>query len=144
MASSYQTYTGNGITRQFAVTLTGGPPLRKEHIRVYVNGNLETFGSGYTVADDMSSVTFALASTPAAGATIRFIRVTPSNAANRVVDFAPGASLSSKDLDEATLNALYAAQETADKNVLTFDPLTGVVNGGGVTVTNVSFDFGNV
>lgn len=144
MPSSYQSYTGNGATAQFAVTMTGGGPLRRDHLRVYVSNALRTLGTHYTLSNDMSSVTFTAGNIPADGAPIKLIRVTPSNAANRVVDFVPGASLTAKDLDEGTLNSLYAAQEVADKNVLLFDPLTGVVDGGGATVTNVTFDFGTV
>ena len=141
---SYQQWTATGSSSLFNLNLSGGSPLRIDHLRVYVNGELQARGVNYTVPQNLSSIQFLSGSIPTSGAKVVALRLTPSSASNRVVDFVPGSVLTSKDLDEATLNSLYFAQEVSDRNKLAFDPVTGVIDGDGVTITDVELDFGPV
>ena len=143
MAHSYITYSGNGSTAKFALSFLGGSALRKEHVKVYVGG-VEQLPNQYSIDNGVTEVTFSAGSIPASGASIVIKRVTPETASQRVVDFAPGSVLTAKDLDESSLNSLYAAQETEDANALVFDPVTNVVDGNGVVITDVELDFGPV
>lgn len=141
---SYQRYSGNGTTATFSIAPIGGQPLRRTHVLAFVNG-VQKSGEGvhFIVSDDLNSLTFVPGHVPPAGTNnVVIMRLTPVEAAIRVVDFSPGSMLTAKDLDDAILNALYATQEVADRNALKYDPVANSANGGGVSITNVSLDFG--
>ena len=142
---TYLRYNGNGTTATFAVSFAGGGPLRRQHVLVYVGGVLRSDGTHYDLSSDMTQVTFRTGHVPPAGTgNVVLIRSSPSTAATRVVDFAPGAIITATNLDEASLNAMYVAQEAGDRNALTYSPITNQVDGGGRTIVNVAIDFGPV
>lgn len=144
MALSYQTYNGNGATATFSLAFTGGGPLRKDHVAVTVNGVTKTRGVHYDIDNALATLTFVAGSIPASGEKVVIKRTTPFTESTRVVDFVSGSVLTAKDLDDANVSNLYVTQENADKNVLVYDPVAGNVDGGGVVVTNVEFDFGTI
>jgi hypothetical protein len=144
MAHSYIKYSGNGATSKFALAFIGGSALRKDHVKVYVGG-VEQLPNQYSIDNGVTEVTFGAGAIPPSGTNnIVIKRVTPETASQRVVDFAPGSVLTAKDLDESSLNALYASQETKDANALVFDPVSNVVDGNGVTITDIELDLGPV
>jgi hypothetical protein len=103
MANSYETYTGNGVTQNYNVSF---PYLDRSHVKVFLN-NVETFA--YTWINT-SQIGFTTA--PANGATILIKRVTP---ASPLVDFTARSRWQTSDLNLATKQSLYIAQE-ADEN----------------------------
>lgn len=137
-------YTGNGTQVTFPVSLPDGAPLRREHVQVYVAGSMRTHGTHYVFSSGLADVVFLAGNAPPSGQEVLIRRVTPSTASTRVVDFMPGSVVTSTQLDESQLNSLYVAQEVADRNRLVYDPITNVVNGQGVLVTNISLDMGTI
>lgn len=124
------TYTAtSGQTVFGPVTFPGGPALQSSHIKAYVNGSLVSA----TVSGSLSSPTVTLASAATTGDNIRIDRQTPTTAATRLVDFEDGDVLTASDLDTASLNNLYVAQEANDvgANGLPLDPVNNVWNAGG-------------
>lgn len=138
-------YSGNGTQTTFPVAFADGPPLRREHVVVHVGGVARTHGVHYVFSSGLADVVFLAGHVPPAGASNVLIRrVTPATASTRLVDFVPGSTVTASQLDEAQLNALYAAQEAADKNRLVYDPVADVVDGGGAAVVNVLLDMGTI
>jgi len=128
MAYSYNVYTGNGSTTQFAV---GFPYIRREHVKVYV----AYVDTAYTY---VNSTTVQLATAPGAGVRVEVRRITP--AANVLVDFANGSTVVAADLDTANLQHLYIEQELDDysKQTVSVDPATGLLTASGQRITNVA------
>ncbi|WP_448955728.1 phage tail fiber domain-containing protein [Labrys neptuniae] len=102
MANSYQTYEGTGSLKTFNVTFSY---LAKKHVSVTVNGVAATFTW-------QSDFVVSLATAPALGAKVTVRRTTPLAP---IVDFVDGATLVATDLDMATLQSIYIAQEADDK-----------------------------
>jgi hypothetical protein len=110
-------YRGDGINRDFAVSFTGGAPLDRSHVKVFIDNNGLTVGWTIVNINGQDYVRFDTPPTlKNAGEepNVLLRRVTPSDASDRVVDFESGALLRSEDLDKAVLNALYVSQESAD------------------------------
>jgi hypothetical protein len=106
-------YNGNGATKDFLITFTGGDPLDPSHVAVYVNQ--VQFTTGWSVVNVSGLWYVRFVDAPAQGTgNVMLKRVTPATAAERVVDFTGGSLLNSEDLDKAQLNSLYVSQETSD------------------------------
>jgi hypothetical protein len=136
---SYVTYPAAGSTYQ--VAFAGGPALRRSHVKVYRDGVLATEGVHYNLSSNGAQVVFVAGQNPSTSVTI--VRQTPATSQTRVVDFAPGATLTERDLDEAHLANLYAVQEIADRVGFAYDPVTGASTPNG-TIASLSLDFGGI
>jgi hypothetical protein len=112
MAKSYQQTTSNGTTNSFPWSDIDGY-LQLSHIKVYVNGTLQS-STAYTIDAATRTVAF-VPSAPSSGSVVRVVRETPSTVAGRVVDFTDGSVLTATDLDSASLQNLFLTQEAADK-----------------------------
>ena len=128
MAYSYNIYTGNGSTTQYAVAF---PYIRKEHIVAYVN---YTLTSAFTWVND-STIQFTTA--PGAGLRVEIRRLTPLP--GNLVDFADGSTLVAADLDTTNTQHLFKEQELDDdiKQSVYVDPTTGLPTASGQRITNV-------
>lgn len=120
MALTYSQYVGDGSTRLFAVTF---PYISKSHVKVRVDGATVPFAWSTP-----SLVQFVLA--PAAGAVIDVRRETPNT--EPLVDFHDGSTLVESDLDLATIQSLYIAQELTDS----LDAKIGADNDGAINAAN--------
>jgi len=100
MAKSYVTYEGNGSTTTYPVTF---PYLAKLHVYVLVGGEKTDEWEWLT----NNSIKLDKAPT----GPFSFIRRTPTEP---LVDFADGTILTENQLDVATVQALYVAEEASD------------------------------
>ncbi len=105
MAYSYTTYTGDGSTTQFNIPFSY---LLPEHVTLIVDGDTvdAAISGSNMVADDA----------PADDAVVTVQRTTPVD--DMLTDFANGATMSEADLDGASLQLLYIAQELQDAQAL--------------------------
>lgn len=115
MAFSYNVYTGDGTTTQFAVPFGY---IRREHVLATVAGSPATFT---WVNDGLIQMDVV----PANGATVRVYRQTPLT--NPLVDFTDGSTLVAADLDTNARQSIYTQQELDDSLV---DGLAGVIPNG--------------
>ena len=99
--SSFVRYTANGSQTTFPITF---PFLRVEHVLVYVNG----VQSSWTE----SNGSVVLSPAPTAGAEVIVRRVTPASPI--LVTFSLDNQTSPTALNEAYLQALFAAEDTAE------------------------------
>jgi Phage T7 tail fibre protein len=127
MAYSYVSYTGNGVTTQYAIPFGY---IRKEHITVVVNGSLTTSWSW------VNGSTVQMNSAPASGASVVVARQTPITAP--LVDFTDGSTLVAADLDTANLQQLYISQEAADAAALGIEGTATGLNANGRRVYNLA------
>ena len=124
MAKSYVVYQGDGVTDTYAVPFAY---LAKLHVRVLIAGNIIT---EYQWLTD-SSIKLDVASNDI----VTIQRTTPTTP---IVDFTDGSVLTENQLDIATIQSLYVAEETQDSvdHVLNNNPGTdgedGSVPGDGV------------
>lgn len=102
MAYATETYTGNGVTTNFALSWAY---LDQAHVSATVDGSSVAF----TWLND-STITISPA--PASGTTVRISRDTSRG--TRLVDFTNGENLTEYILDLAMTQALYVAQEAFD------------------------------
>jgi hypothetical protein len=103
MAVTSVTYTGDGSTVLFSIPF---PYLSRDDVQVEVDGS----GAAFTFAND-TTIEFGVA--PDLGAAIKIIRST--NDAGLRSTFTPGASIRSNALTGNFEQALFIAQETANK-----------------------------
>jgi hypothetical protein len=103
MATTQNTYTGNGSTILFSFTF---PYLDESDIKVEVNGTLTT---AYTLAN---ATTIQFNTAPANGSSVRIYRETDASS-NRATFF-PGSAVRAQDLNDNFAQALYVSQETAN------------------------------
>jgi hypothetical protein len=101
MATTQNTYTGNGSTVLYSFTF---PYLSTADIKVSVNG-VDT--TAYTLA---SATTIQFAVAPANGAAIRIYRTTDDSQTKAT--FFPGSSIRAQGLNDNFLQLLYVSQET--------------------------------
>ena len=104
MATTSNTYTGNGSNKLFSITF---PYLETTDIFVFVNGTLTT---AYTFAN---ATTIEMTAAPANGATVYIARVT--NDTTLQATFFPGSSIKAADLNLDFDQVLYIAQETTNE-----------------------------
>lgn len=112
MATTQNTYTGNGTNKLFSITF---PYLEPSDIDVYVNGTLTT---AYSFAN-ITTIEFATA--PANGATVLLDRNTDDSAL--AATFFPGSAVKAADLNADFEQTLYVVQEINNKAVKLDDPL---------------------
>lgn len=126
MATTQNTYTGNGSTTDYTLTF---PYLAVADIRVSL--------------DDVGTTAFSLAnpttlrfdSAPGNGVAIRIYRVTDDS--NNKIVFSSGSSIKADDLNDAVNRNLYIAQETTNdlSNVT-----AGAVSDGSLTTAKLADD----
>jgi hypothetical protein len=107
MATTSNTYTGNGSNKLFSITF---PYLDTSDIDVYLNGVLQTITTQYFFAN---ATTVEFVTAPANGATILLDRSTDDAALEAT--FFPGSSIKASDLNDNFDQVLYIAQETSNK-----------------------------
>jgi hypothetical protein len=101
MATTQNTYTGNGSTVLYSFTF---PYLATTDIKVSVNGTNTT---AYTLAN---ATTIQFTAAPANGAAIRIYRATDDSQTKTT--FFPGSSIRAQGLNDNFLQLLYVSQET--------------------------------
>jgi hypothetical protein len=106
MATTSNTYTGNGSNKLFSITF---PYLDTSDIDVYLNGTLQTIITQYTFAN---ATTVEFVAAPANGAVILLDRSTDDTTLQ--AEFFPGSSIKASDLNDDFEQVLYIAQETAN------------------------------
>jgi hypothetical protein len=104
MATTSNTYTGNGSNKLFSITF---PYLETTDIFVFVNGTPTT---AYTFAN---ATTIEMTTAPANGATVYIARATNDTALQAT--FFPGSSIKAADLNLDFDQVLYIAQETTNE-----------------------------
>ena len=124
MATTSNTYTGNGSNRLFSITF---PYLNTTDIDVYLNGTLQTVTTQYTFAN---ATTVEFVTAPSNGATVLLKRSTDDTAL--AATFFAGSSIRAADLNDNFDQVLYLAQET-NNNVA--NAVAGQIPDG--TITNV-------
>ena len=125
MAYSYNVYTGNGSTTQFAV---GFPYIRREHLVVSVN----YVSTAFTW---VNNTTVQVSPAPANAARVEVRRVTPVSAP--LVDFTDGSTLVAADLNTVNLQQTYVNQEQDDQfQDAVFINAQGLLDAGGKRITN--------
>ena len=107
MATTSNTYTGNGSNKLFSITF---PYLETTDVDVYLNGTLQTITTQYTFAN---ATTIEFVSAPANGAVILLDRSTDD--ATLQATFFPGSSIKAADLNLDFDQVLYIAQETSNE-----------------------------
>ena len=120
MATTSNTYTGNGSTTLFSITF---PYLDTSDIDVYLNGTLQTITTQYTFAN---ATTVEFVAAPANGAVILLDRSTDDS--DNPATFFPGSSIKAADLNENFDQTLYVVQELGNQ-------LSNKVNKSGDTMT---------
>lgn len=128
MPYSFVSYTGNGVTTQFAVPFGY---IRREHVFV----NVSQVSTAFTWVNNS---TVQLAAAPANGALVDVRRATP--ASTPLVDFVDGSTPVAADFDVSNLQHLYLEQELLDNQVQTVstDPATGLPTLSNQRLTNVA------
>jgi hypothetical protein len=106
MATTSNTYTGNGSNKLFSITF---PYLDTSDIDVYLNGTLQTITTQYTFAN---ATTVEFVAAPANGAVVLLDRSTDDTALQAT--FFPGSSIKANDLNFNFDQVLYLSQETAN------------------------------
>jgi hypothetical protein len=106
MATTQNTYTGNGSNKLFSITF---PYLDTADIDVFLNGTLQTVTTQYTFAN---ATTIEFVTAPANGATVLLSRST--NDATLQATFFPGSSIKATDLNDNFDQVLFIAQETVN------------------------------
>lgn len=102
MPNSYVTYTGNGSTDTFAVPFSF---IDRTHVAATVDGSSATFS---WLSDSQVQMTSA----PAGSTTLKIARDTPNTP---IVDFTDGSTLVAADLDTASIQSIYIAEEAEDR-----------------------------
>ena len=105
MATTSNTYTGNGTNKLFSITF---PYLDTTDIDVYLNGTLQTVTTQYSFAN---ATTIEFVTAPSNGAVVLLDRSTDDTALQAT--FFPGSSIKASDLNYNFDQVLYLAQETA-------------------------------
>ena len=103
MATTQNTYSGNGSNKLFSITF---PYLETTDVTVYLNGTLQT---AYSFAN---ATTIEFVTAPANGATVLLKRSTADAALQAV--FFPGSSIKAADLNNDFDQVLFIAQETTN------------------------------
>jgi polygalacturonase len=129
MATTSNTYTGNGSNRLFSITF---PYLNTADIDVYVNGIIQTVITQYTFAN---ATTVEFVTAPSNGATVLLRRST--NDTTLAATFFAGSSVRAADLNDNFDQVLYLAQET-NNNVA--NAVAGQIPDGTITSNKIADD----
>jgi hypothetical protein len=124
MATTSNTYTGNGSNKLFSITF---PYLETTDIDVYLNGVLQTVTTQYSFAN---ATTIEFVAAPGNGTTVLIKRSTNQETLNST--FFPGSSIKAVDLNDNFDQILYLSQET-NNNVA--NAVAGQIPNG--TITNL-------
>ena len=128
MATTQNTYTGNGSLTEYSFTF---PYIEETDIKVSLDG-VDT--SAYTFAN---ATTISFTSAPANGVAIRIYRVTTVDEARAT--FFAGSAIRAQDLNDNFNQILYNTQETVNRRVdKTGDTMTGSLTMG--VGTNIIFE----
>ena len=103
MATTQNTYSGNGSNKLFSITF---PYLETTDVDVYLNGTLQT---AYSFAN---ATTIEFVAAPANGATVLLSRSTDDTTLQAT--FFPGSSIKAADLNNNFDQVLFIAQETVN------------------------------
>jgi hypothetical protein len=106
MATTSNTYTGNGSNKLFSITF---PYLDTTDINVYLNSTIQAVTTQYFFAN---ATTIEFVTAPAAGAVVLLDRSTDDQTLQAT--FFPGSSIKASDLNFNFDQVLYLAQETAN------------------------------
>ena len=104
MATTKNTYTGNGSTAIYSFTF---PYLEVSDIIVTVDAVVQTIPTEYILA---SPTTISFTTAPSDGASIEIKRVSSDDDLNAI--FFPGSAIRARDLNENFQQLLYTSQET--------------------------------
>ena len=115
MATTQNTYSGNGSNKLFSITF---PYLDTADIDVFLNGTLQTVTTQYSFAN---ATTIEFVTAPANGAAVRLDRSTDDSVL--AATFFPGSSIKAADLNADFDQTLYVVQEINNKAVKLDDPL---------------------
>ena len=106
MATTSNTYTGNGSNKLFSITF---PYLDESDIDVYLNGTLQTITTHYFFAN---ATTIEFVTAPSNGAVVLLDRTTDDSALQAT--FFSGSTIRSSDLNDNFDQVLFIAQETTN------------------------------
>jgi hypothetical protein len=106
MATTNNTYTGNGSNRLFTITF---PYIDTTDVDVYLNGTLQTLTTQYSFAN---ATTIEFVTAPANGVQVLIQRDTNNETAKAT--FFAGSSVRAADLNDNFDQALYTRQELLD------------------------------
>jgi hypothetical protein len=106
MATTSNTYTGNGSNKLFSITF---PYIETTDVDVYLNGTLQTITTQYTFAN---ATTIEFVTAPANGATVLLNRSTDDTTLQAT--FFPGSSIRASDLNSDFDQLLYLGQESSN------------------------------
>ena len=128
MAYPENTYTGNGSTTNYSLTFEY---LEETDIKVSLDGTATT---AYSLAN---ATTVSFTSAPANGVAIRIYRETDVSSAQAT--FFAGSAIRAQDLNNNTLQTLYASQEATENAALAPTAIT-TANTASTTATQAASD----
>ena len=130
MATTQNTYTGNGSLTEYSFTF---PYLEESDVKVSLDA-VDQATSEYSFAN---ATTISFNTAPANGVAIRIYRVTATDSAQAT--FFAGSAIRAQDLNDNNLQILYATQETVNRRIdSTGGTMSGDLNMGGNKITNVA------
>jgi hypothetical protein len=130
MATTQNTYTGNGSLTEYSFTF---PYLEESDVKVSLDG-VDQLTTAYSFAN---ATTISFNTAPANGVAIRIYRVTATDSAQAT--FFAGSAIRAQDLNDNNLQILYATQETVNRRIdSTGGTMSGDLNMGGNKITNVA------
>jgi len=130
MATTQNTYTGNGSLTEYSFTF---PYLEESDVKVSLDG-VDQLTTAYSFAN---ATTISFNTAPANGVAIRIYRVTATDSAQAT--FFAGSAIRAQDLNDNNLQLLYATQETVNRRIdSTGGTMSGDLNMGGNKITNVA------
>jgi hypothetical protein len=127
MATTSNTYTGNGSNKLFSITF---PYLDTSDIDVYLNGILQTITTQYFFAN---ATTVEFVAAPSNGAVVLLNRSTDDGTLQAT--FFPGSSIKAADLNDNFDQVLYLSQET-NNNVA--NAVAGQIPDGSITSAKIA------
>ena len=130
MATTQNTYTGNGSLTEYSFTF---PYLEESDVKVSLDG-VDQLTTAYSFAN---ATTISFVTAPANGVAIRIYRVTATDSAQAT--FFAGSAIRAQDLNDNNNQLLYATQETVNRRIdSTGGTMSGDLNMGGNKITNVA------
>ena len=127
MATTQNTYTGNGSTTNYSFTFEY---LKQADVKVTLDTAATT---AYTFAN---ATTLAFTTAPATGVAIRIFRDTPSDTLSST--FFPGSAIKAEDLNENFTQNLYVTQESDAEAALATTTANGAVTTANSAVTTAN------
>ena len=125
--STFIQYAGDGSTRDFIVPFTY---LNPTHVQVKINDIVQVNGADYDFTG-ISTIQFRQYHVPVEGTVVEIRRVTPVD--NLLVMFQNSAVLTADDLNTATQQLFYLAQEIRDIHEARIESGLSRVSNGGLT-----------